>query len=73
VVVREARRALSAYADMEEMIRIGAYRRGSDPLVDRAIELNPQLEAFLSQDKNEVTPLAESFMQLESLLGVGAP
>ena len=38
---------LSTYADMEELIRLGAYRTGSDPLVDRAIRLQPALDAFL--------------------------
>ncbi len=44
-----ARQALSAYSNMEELIRIGAYRAGADPLIDRAIRLNPAVEAFLSQ------------------------
>ena len=67
-IVRAARQALASYANMEELIRIGAYRRGSDPQVDRAIALNPALEAFLSQDKDEATPLQESFMRLGAVL-----
>src|SRR5688500_19218443 len=55
VVAREARQVLSAYANMEELIRIGAYRAGADPLIDRAIALNPALEAFLGQDKDDAT------------------
>jgi len=66
--VRAARQALSSYSNMEELIRIGAYRRGSDPQVDRAIALNPALEDFLSQDKDEATPLLESFARLDALL-----
>jgi len=53
---------------MEELIRIGAYRPGADPQVDRAIELNPALEAFLSQDKDEATSLDESFARLGDIL-----
>ena len=53
---------------MEELIRIGAYRMGSDAEVDRAIKLNPALEAFLSQGKDETTPLAESFQGLSAIL-----
>ena len=67
-IVRSARRALSSYANMEELIRIGAYRRGSDAEVDRAIALNPALEAFLGQDKDEATPLHQSFARLGELL-----
>jgi flagellum-specific ATP synthase len=54
---------------MEELIRIGAYRAGSDPDIDRAIALNPALEAFLSQGKDETTRLAESFEMLGGILG----
>jgi len=67
-LTRRARQALSAFHNMEELIRIGAYRAGSDPSVDRAIALNGPLEAFLSQDKDEVTPMSESFQRLEAIL-----
>jgi len=70
--VRSAREALSAYANMEELIRIGAYRAGSDAATDRAIRLNPALEEFLRQDKDDATPLAESFMRLDAILAEGA-
>ncbi len=68
---RRARQCLSAYANMEELIKIGAYRSGADPIVDRAIALNPMLEDFLRQDKEDVTRLADSFDRLESILNMG--
>src|ERR1700759_698276 len=64
-IVTRARQALAAYANMEELIRIGAYRAGSDPTLDRAIRINPALEAFLTQDKSEVTRLDQSFATLK--------
>lgn len=67
-ITRQARRMLSSYADMEELIRIGAYQRGSDPELDQAIALNPELEAFLAQDKNEATSMEESFARLQGIL-----
>jgi len=67
-VVTAARQALSAYSNMEELIRIGAYRAGSDPQIDRAIDLNPALEEFLRQDKDEVTSLEASFERLSAIL-----
>ncbi|MCI3135045.1 flagellar protein export ATPase FliI [Phenylobacterium aquaticum] len=67
-VVKMARQTLSAYANMEELIRIGAYRAGADPLVDRAIQLNPALEEFLRQDKDEATSLDDSFERLARVL-----
>ena len=57
---------------MEELIRIGAYRRGSDPQVDRAILLEPKLEAFLAQDKGEATPLDAAFDRLADVLAAAA-
>ena len=67
-VVRQARKVMSSYANMEELIRIGAYRSGADPEVDRAILLNPAIEQFLRQDKTEYTPLDESFTLLAEIL-----
>jgi flagellum-specific ATP synthase len=68
---RQARQSLAAYANMEELIKIGAYRTGADANVDRAISLNPALEEFLRQDKNDHTPLAESFNRLSGILSQG--
>lgn len=67
-LVKQARQALSAYSNMEELIRIGAYRAGSDPQVDRAILLNPALEEFLSQDKDEAMSLDAAFAHLADIL-----
>ena len=66
-----ARLCLSSYANMEELIRIGAYRAGSDPIVDRSIALNPALEGFLGQDKDDHTGLSDSFTRLEAILNQG--
>jgi flagellum-specific ATP synthase len=68
-LVKAARQTLAAYANMEELIRIGAYRAGADAQIDRAIALNPELEAFLSQDKDEASTLDEAFMRLDGILG----
>jgi len=67
-VLAEARRLMGAYGDMEEIIRLGAYRRGSDPIIDRAIDLNPAFERFLGQTKDEVTGLDEGFSELARIL-----
>ncbi|MDE1147573.1 MAG: flagellar protein export ATPase FliI [Azospirillaceae bacterium] len=67
-LVTAARRFMSSYADMEEMIRLGAYRKGSDPMVDRAIELNPHIEGFLRQGRHERSDLATGYAQLQAIL-----
>jgi flagellum-specific ATP synthase len=61
---------MATYADMEELIRLGAYRKGSSPEVDEAIGLHPPLEAFLSQGKEESTSLAEGYRRLAEILTV---
>lgn len=71
-LVTAARQSLSAYSNMEELIRIGAYRPGADPQVDRAIQLNPSLEAFLAQDPHDATGLEASFAQLGHILNEAA-
>ncbi len=71
-ITAEARKVLASYSNMEELIRIGAYRSGADPEVDRAILLNPALEAFLAQDKNEVTSLRDGFAMLGGIVGQAA-
>ncbi len=68
-LVREARRSLAAYADMEELIRLGAYAAGSNPATDRAIALNEPLEAFLAQGKDDASSIDESFATLRGILG----
>jgi len=59
--VQQAKRLLSIYGDMEELIRLGAYRAGSNAETDEAIRLFPALEAFLSQGKEEATNLGEGY------------
>src|SRR5262245_13700237 len=46
-----ARQVMATYADMEELIRLGAYRPGSRPEVDEEISLHGTLEEVLSQGK----------------------
>ena len=59
---------MSTYADMEELIRLGAYRAGSSLEVDEAIRLHEPLEAYLRQAKDESTGLNEGYRQLEQIL-----
>jgi flagellum-specific ATP synthase len=67
-VVTRARRLMSTYEDMAELIRIGAYKQGSDPKVDEAIQYMPRIEGFLSQDKRERADLDAGYRQLAELL-----
>ena len=70
-LVSAAKRLLAVYDDMAELIRLGAYRRGSDPAVDEAIHYYPALEAYLSQGKHEATDLESSYRMLAEILSNG--
>lgn len=62
---------LSAYRDAEDMISIGAYANGSDPVIDRAIQLKPLTDAFLRQAVNEQISYQEGLQNLTMLFGAG--
>ncbi len=65
-----ARRFMATYENMAELIRLGAYRRGTDPEVDRAMLFYPQLETFITQREKESSTLAEGYEQLAKVLGL---
>jgi len=68
-VIMRGRQVMATYADMEELIRLGAYRAGSSPEVDEAIRLHEPLEAFLRQAKDEKSSLNDGYSQLAHILG----
>lgn len=68
-LVRRAKEIISVYEDMAELIRLGAYRRGSDPKVDAAIAIYPAIETFLTQRPEEKTALEAGYAALAKILG----
>jgi flagellum-specific ATP synthase len=67
-LIAAARAHLATYEDMAELIRLGAYRRGSDARVDEAIRYYPALEIFLTQRKEERADFASSYARLGEIL-----
>jgi flagellum-specific ATP synthase len=72
-LVTRARALMATYGDMEEMIRLGAYRQGANPAVDEAIHFHDALEQYLAQDMNEQSSLEEGYAALAKILGMAAP
>jgi flagellum-specific ATP synthase len=70
-LLRQARAHLSVHADMADMVRLGAYKSGTDPAVDAAMRIVPRLEAMLTQDRHDVTSIDASFAALEAALRDG--
>jgi flagellum-specific ATP synthase len=68
-LVQRARGPLAVYDDMAELIRLGAYKAGTNPEVDNAVRLYPALEAFLTQNKDERATFTESYAALGKILG----
>jgi len=68
-LVARARGYLATYEDMAELIRLGAYRKGSDPKVDEAMVYYPAIEQFLTQKKGERADLASGYAGLAQVLG----
>ena len=68
--INKARQVMATYADMEELIRLGAYRAGSSAEVDEAIQLHEPLEDFLRQAKSDATGILEGYQRLEQIVGV---
>lgn len=65
----ELRRLMAAHRDARDLIEIGAYVPGTNPLVDRARELAPGIDAFLRQDLHGHAGAAEAWAALGALLG----
>lgn len=64
-----ARQLLSLYGDMEEMVRLGAYKQGASPEVDAAILRAPQIEALLTQGKSDRGDAISAFAAIKEIVG----
>jgi flagellum-specific ATP synthase len=66
---RKLRAVLSTYAQAEDLIRIGAYARGSMPAIDKAIELRERILPWLRQAKNEQSTFAQTRAGMDRVAG----
>lgn len=69
------RRTLAARRAAQDLLDVGAYQSGANPLVDAAVEHESSIAAFLQQSMDEQTPAAESWARLGALvssLGLGS-
>jgi flagellum-specific ATP synthase len=61
------RRLMAVYARSEDLVRIGAYKAGSDPDLDRALRARGALRSFMTQDAHERVGFADSLRRLACL------
>ena len=64
----QLRRLMAAHRDARDLIEIGAYARGSNPLVDQALERSAAIDAFLRQDIDDRTDAAAAWDALRRLV-----
>jgi flagellum-specific ATP synthase len=67
----KVREMLSTYINAEDLINIGAYKRGSSIEIDEAIRLYPSIISFLKQETHEKFSILESVDQLKGIAGKG--
>ncbi len=61
---RRMRDLVGLYETKRDLILLGAYAKGTDKELDRAIDAMPRIEAFLRQSSEEVAPFAESVQKM---------
>ena len=62
---------LALQGEMADLVRMGAYRAGTDLAVDEALAVGPRIEMLLRQDRAEQTDLEAAFALLRDVLGPG--
>jgi flagellum-specific ATP synthase len=67
------RQLLAAYNEAEDLINVGAYARGSNMLIDEAIEKMDDINAFLRQRVDEKAELQDTLARLGEISGVAMP
>jgi flagellum-specific ATP synthase len=67
-LARDLRELSAAYRDIEDLVSIGAYKRGTRPATDRAIERNEPIIRFLKQRKDETSEWSQTMVALKSAL-----
>jgi len=65
--IRRFKQLYSRYHRSRDLISVGAYSHGSDPVLDTAISLYPRMEAYLQQDMRQKVGFEDSRRGLESL------
>ena len=63
-----AREHLALYRKNEDLVSIGAYQKGGNPHLDRAIALQDPLRSFLRQGVNEFSSRPESYAKIKSIV-----
>ncbi|WP_439596134.1 FliI/YscN family ATPase [Falsiroseomonas sp.] len=72
-LARRARKILALRDEVADLVRLGAYRPGTDAEIDAALRVAPGIEQMLHQARGEVSTLEEAFSRLAQALADAAP
>jgi flagellum-specific ATP synthase len=67
------RRLMAVYGENEDLINVGAYHSGTNPLIDEAVEKHQAIEEFLIQETDEKFPAEETFRRMGEIAGMQIP
>ena len=70
-LARAVKQLYASYQQSKDLISIGAYVKGSDPMLDQAISFMPRINKFLQQGMTEVVPYDDSLAGLTALVPAG--
>ncbi|MFN9920782.1 MAG: FliI/YscN family ATPase [Acidobacteriota bacterium] len=70
---RAVREALASLERSSDLIQLGAYVEGSNPLLDNALRNKPRIDSFLRQDAEETSSMEDTLGQLQSLASILQP
>jgi len=65
---QQIKQLYSLYEQNRDLINVGAYQQGSNPAIDRAIKMQPQIQAFMQQGMHESVNMTNSRQQMDQLL-----
>lgn len=69
MLAMQARAIMSGYEEIRELIQVGAYQPGTDPVVDRTVELHPKVCDVFQQARNEHRTMTKTLAALGAILG----
>lgn len=67
------RRLMATYAESEDLINVGAYHAGTNPLIDEAVSKRKVIEDFLIQSVDEKSTISETLKMMGAIAGIEIP
>ncbi|MCP4711277.1 MAG: hypothetical protein GY869_21870, partial [Planctomycetes bacterium] len=67
IAAQHLKSLMAAYRRVSDLIAIGAYKEGSDPMIDAAIQLKPKIDSFLQQGMNDTVAFNDTMQILGAL------